>query len=240
MRVATYNIRHGARPGRPAATRSMAAAVAGLGADVVALQEVDRRVVRSWFADQAAVAARRAGMTPCFASARRFGPSGRYGNALLVRGRVRRTRVVELPGAGERRIALFASVVADDAELTVVSTHLQNRAAGPEVAPRQLDAVLDHLTEWALPWCLMGDFNLRDGAVLPALGAAGLRAVRTGPTFPAHAPRVRIDWIATAGLEVADAEVVDVASSDHRPVVATLQFPQDRHPPADASAGTTA
>ena len=81
MRVATYNLRHGAPARRPAANRAMARSVASLGADVVALQEVDRRVVRSWFADQAGLAARRSGTVAHFAAARPFGPGGRYGNA---------------------------------------------------------------------------------------------------------------------------------------------------------------
>lgn len=237
--MATYNIRHGARPGRPVSNRAMAAAVAGLGADVVALQEVDRRVVRSWFADQAAVAARRGGLAAHFAPARGLGPGGRYGNALLVRGRTLRTEVMALPGGGEARVAVFASVVTGDSRLTVVSTHLQNRAAGADTAPRQLDALLAHLENWPTPWCVMGDLNLRDAAVLPALGAAGLRAAPTGPTFPADAPRVRIDWIAARGVEIVDAEVVEARASDHRAVVATLRFPHDGHGAADASAEAT-
>ena len=70
MRLATYNIRHGAPAGRLAASRSMARSVADLRADVVALQEVDRRVVRSFLVDQAGLAARRSGMVARFAAAR--------------------------------------------------------------------------------------------------------------------------------------------------------------------------
>lgn len=223
MRVATFNIRHGAPPGRWADHRAMARSVAALRADVVALQEVDRRVVRSWFVDQAGVAARRSGAEAHFAAARPFGPGGRYGNALLVRGTTLRTRMLRLPGPGEARVALFADVVVADRRLSIVSTHLQNRRAGAaSQAPAQLEAILHELTAWPEPWCLAGDLNLRADTVEPMLAAAGLVPVRSGPTFPAHQPKVRIDWIATRGLGTGHAEVPDVRTSDHRPLVASF------------------
>jgi endonuclease/exonuclease/phosphatase family metal-dependent hydrolase len=223
MRVATFNIRHGAPPGRWADHRAMARAVAGLRADVVALQEVDRRVVRSWFVDQARAAARRSGAEAHFAAARPCGPGGRYGNALVVRGTTLRTQHMRLPGPGEARVALFADVVVADRRLSVVATHLQNRRSGAvSQAPGQLEAVLHELTAWPEPWCLAGDLNLRADTVEPMLAAAGLVPVRSGPTFPAHEPKVRIDWIATRGLGVGHAEVPDVRTSDHRPLVASF------------------
>jgi endonuclease/exonuclease/phosphatase family metal-dependent hydrolase len=226
MRLATYNIRHGAPAGRLATNRSMARSVAGLRADVVALQEVDRRVVRSYFVDQAGMAARRSGMVAHFAAARPFGPGGSYGNALLVRGRTLRTTTLRLPGSGEPRVALFAQVVITDSLLTVCATHLQNRVrGGPSTAPEQLEALLDELSGWPEPWCVMGDLNLRGDTVRPILGGAGLTIVGSGPTFPAAAPRICIDWIATRGLGPGTAEVPDLRTSDHRPVVASFRFP---------------
>jgi endonuclease/exonuclease/phosphatase family metal-dependent hydrolase len=242
VRLATYNIRHGAPAGRLAANRAMARSVAALRADVVALQEVDRHVVRSWFADQASLAGRSSGMVAHFARARPFGPAGAYGNALLVRGRTERTRILELPGDGEARVALFASVVVHDRPLTAVSTHLQNRRAGvaQRTALEQLTALLDELSGWPEPWCVMGDLNLRADDVSPAFVAAGLTAARAGPSFPADVPRIGIDWIATRGLGIGHAEVPDLRTSDHRPVVATFGFPHSGGRAADASADTNA
>lgn len=222
MRLATYNIRHGARPGRPTSNRAMASAVASLRADVIALQEVDRRVLRSWFADQPRRAARRSGTTALFAPARRLGPGGSYGNALLVRGTVERTRTLVLPGPGERRVALLAVVVVGDQRLTVVSTHLQNRRDGvpADAADVQLEALLHEWSGWPLPGCVMGDLNLRAERVVPLLTAAGLVAAVSGPTFPATAPRIRIDWIASRGLGSCSTVVPELMTSDHRPLVA--------------------
>lgn len=216
----------------------MAAAVASLRADVVALQEVDRRTVRTWFVDQPALAGRRSGARALFGAARGFGPGGRYGNALLVRGRILDHEVHRLGGPGEPRVALFARVAVRGVELTAVSTHLQNRRGDePSSAPAQLEELLGVLSRWPEPWALMGDLNLRADTVVPILGRAGLSPVDSSPTYPSDQPRIRIDWIATRGLGDATARVVDLRSSDHRPVVADLDAagpkPQDPLAPAD-------
>ena len=60
MRVATWNIRHG-RPQRGfASNRRLADGVRALDVDVLAVQEAERHVIRSWFADQPALIARAA------------------------------------------------------------------------------------------------------------------------------------------------------------------------------------
>ena len=233
VRVATYNIRHGAPPGRPADLRGIAAAVSSLHADVVALQEVDRRVIRTCFADQAMRLGRSAGLTAHFAPARRFLWTGSYGNALLFRGTAARLERVSLASVGEQRVALIASVQLHEQQVTVVSTHLQNSRRGRQSeAGGQLDEILGVLHKWPRPWVLMGDLNLRPEVVLPRLERAGLHPVSTAPTFPSHAPRICIDWIAVAGLELLSAEVVDLRASDHRPIVAELV------PSADGSGGS--
>jgi endonuclease/exonuclease/phosphatase family metal-dependent hydrolase len=209
----------------------MAASLRALRADLYALQEVDRRVVRSFLRDQTRLAARATATQGYFARARPLGPGGSYGNALLVRGRTLRRSVLELPSEGEPRVALVARVVVGDVELTAVSTHLQNRRAGrPDEAPVQLRFLLEELARWPEPWVLCGDLNLRSPTVLPLLADAGLDAADTPATFPAARPNVRIDWVAVRGLEVVAASVPDLRTSDHRPVVAQL-----RPSPADGS-----
>ena len=94
--------------------------------------------------------------------------------------------------------------------------------------PAQLDQLLGELAHWPTPWILMGDLNLRDDEVLPRFAAAGLEAVQSAPTFPAHDPKVRIDWIGVRGFTVGAVEVPTVQASDHLPLVAELQW-ADRH-----------
>lgn len=225
MRVATYNIRHAAPAGRRAHHGGMRRAVRSLGADVVALQEVDRRVVRTWFRDQAAIAGRGAGLQHRFLSARPLGPFGRYGVALLLPPGPNDVGTMALRSKGEQRVALFARCRIEGRWVTVVCTHLQNASGrGRADAPLQLEQLLEELSRWPAPWILMGDLNLREDEVLPRFDATGLTAVPSGPTFPAHDPKVRIDWIGVRGFTVDAAEVPPVQASDHRPLVAELSW----------------
>jgi len=69
------------------------------------------------------------------------------------------------------------------------------------------------------PRVLLGDLNLSPELVEPAVTAAGYALASTGPTFPAAAPRSRIDFVAVSGLAVVSAALPDVGISDHLPVV---------------------
>lgn len=244
LRVATFNIRHAAPLGRPQMAQlrpfvdgpTMAATVAGLGADVVALQEVDWRTGRSWFRNQARLAGSGAGLHHLDAPARSRGWFGRYGNALLYRGHVLDADIVVLPTTGEARNALFARVDLGSVTATLVATHLQNPTRrSPGDATRQLEAILGRLGAWPEPWVLMGDLNLGPDEVLPRFSAAGLDAVDGPPTFPSDEPTRRIDWIGVRGAEAVAVEVPEVLASDHRPLVADLAFGRGGEP-TDSSA----
>lgn len=219
MRIVTFNIKAGwVAPGRFDG-RLLARTCAGFAADVLALQEVDIRAVRSRFANQAAMVGRATGLTPVFGEAARRGPWRRYGNALLSRGVVSDVEVVSLPApaGGEHRVAILARVVLDGGRaLSVCATHLSFRKGE---GPVQLAELLTHFETWSLPRVLLGDLNIGPEIVEPAVTSAGYTLAPTGPTFPNAAPRTRIDFVAVAGLEIVAVEVPAVPVSDHRPVV---------------------
>lgn len=119
LRVGTYNVLHGIslRTGR-VDLGSAAELIAGLHADVVAVQEVDRGLGRSGGADQVADLARRTGLHATFAPALLGDPDDRwrplpgedpggpaYGVGLLSRRPPIAVRRVALPGGGEGRRA---------------------------------------------------------------------------------------------------------------------------------------
>jgi len=223
VRVATFNAQHGARRGRLPSTRGLVETCRGLDADVLGLQEVDRHVPRTWFADQPARVARVLGHRHRSAAAKRTWIGGRQCNALCARGWIGDVEVVALPvlPQDERRVLLLARVVLPGGALTVGVTHL---ATGGR-ARAQLPVVLERLEARPPPHLLLGDLNLTEGDVEPALAAHGLRAAPSGPTFPALSPHRRIDWIAVGGgLSVGPARVHRPLVGDHCPIVADIAF----------------
>ena len=220
LRVATFNIRHGRPTAGPADIASLARTCTLLGADLLALQEVDKRMRRSRWTDQPARLARRTGMAYAFGPALRSGWFGRYGNTLLVRGTLSAVQELELPsGAGEPRAALLATAEIDGRSLSVVTTHLSVQAGERD---RQLAAVLDALSGRPLPQLLLGDLNGTPEDVATLIEAAELHLVRAAPTFPSDAPRMQIDHVAHAGLDFVGWQVPDTAASDHRPLIVEL------------------
>lgn len=226
MRIVTFNVQHGRVADGSVDTPALASYCAGLGADVLGLQEIDVGVRRSGRVDQAFVLAQATGMTRVFGRACRVGIRGAYGNALLVRGGVDDVEEISLPRAArrEQRSVIVARVRTSGGEVSAAVTHL---SVDPKESKAQLEAVLRALVARPPPLVLLGDFNLAARDVAQAIGAAGLTLVdATAPTFPALAPRARIDHIAVAGLDVLSVEVpAPAAVSDHRALVVELSVP---------------
>lgn len=220
VRLATYNVQHGRTPAGDVDLDLLARACAALGADVLALQEVDDGLHRSQRADMAAVIAETAGMAHVFGPAIERG-EGRYGNALLVRGDIDDVAVIGLPDKEPRCGIVATATVAGGPVLSVVATHLGLRGAGRD----QLPVLLDALRRRPGPRLLLGDLNLGTDDVDPIASAAGFTRVSAGPTFPAAAPRREIDHVLLDGLVEAAAVVVPLPVSDHRALVVEVSVP---------------
>jgi endonuclease/exonuclease/phosphatase family metal-dependent hydrolase len=226
LRVATFNLRHG-RVGAhwPFLPWRLRQGVGILEADIAGLQELDRRVIRTWFVDQPALSAKAARATAhVFGAARSFGPGGRYGNALLVRGDLLEHEVVQLPhrAGTEPRVAIVATVTTRAGMVTVANTHLQNDTVQ---AAEQLHALLELLGPEPPPKVLVGDLNLRTHEVASSFAAAGWDLAGGADSSPAKHPYQRIDHIASVGFTIERVEVPAAPVSDHRPVIATLRLP---------------
>lgn len=220
LRVATFNIKHGSDGNGRVDLRRLGTACAGLSADVLAVQEVDRFSRRTRFRDEMRVIARATGLKAVFgeAAGRRWRS---YGNGLLARGEISEVEVIRLPrpSGGEQRVAIVARVAVNGLDLAVGATHLSFRRG--EGAP-QLAVLIDALAQRDRPRILLGDLNLGPEVVEPALQAAGYAVAPTGPTFPARSPRTRIDFVAVSGLPVVSAATPAPGMSDHLPVVAEI------------------
>lgn len=226
MRVMTYNIRHGALRGGRVDVKALAEFCAEMAPDILALQEVDQSAIRSGFADTSGAVARATEMMSVFGQARRLGIGGRYGNVLLCRGLLSGVEHVKLPRDARRepRGAIVATASVHDAgtPVSVAATHLGVTRAE---ALRQLGYLLNTISRRPAPRIVLGDLNLGPETVGPACEGAGLTlADPDQPSFPADEPEYRIDHIAVVGMNVESVAVIEGPVSDHRAVIAELEF----------------
>lgn len=235
IRIATFNIKHGAYQNKYIGhARKMAEACASLEVDILALQEVDKGVVRSGFYDMARLAARAAGMVPYFAPTLKY-KIGEYGNALLVKGDLLLKDHKTYEGGTrfnlgigshavrlgrEPRNAIFARARVKNKEITIVATHLSTQK---DYRTEQLGRLLWGIPSDESPLIVAGDFNMNRKDALPYFTKAGMELIESEPTFPADSPRRSIDHIAIRGLSVQSVRTVEMPISDHRAVIADVR-----------------
>jgi endonuclease/exonuclease/phosphatase family metal-dependent hydrolase len=252
MRLATFNILHGRSldDGQVDVER-LHDVVAGLNADILAMQEVDCDQPRSALADLTAVAARAMGAvshrfvaalsgTPgatwIAATGREQPGTAAYGIALLSRFPARTWQTLRLPRIpgrfpmylrGPGRVML----VREEPRAVVIAQF--ETPSGPVTVANthlsfvpgwnrvQLRRLRRNLAALPGPHVLMGDLNLTPG---PVLAATDLRSLVAAPTFPTHDPATQLDYV----LVDDDSVVVQgwstpaVPISDHRPLVVDI------------------
>ncbi|HEV7263907.1 MAG TPA: endonuclease/exonuclease/phosphatase family protein [Falsiroseomonas sp.] len=205
------------------------AVLAELGADLVALQEADRRFGRRIGLLDTKLLEKQAGLVPLPISALPDG-HGWHGNAILVRPGTRaRLRRLALPGA-EPRGAVVADIELRDGPLRVVAAHF---GLLPRCRRRQSAAILAALQEAEpMPTVLCGDLNEWNPGERSSLrGLAPLFGqVNGGPaSFPTRLPVLQLDRILAwpqplvSDVEVHDSPLARVAS-DHLPLTARLHL----------------
>jgi endonuclease/exonuclease/phosphatase family metal-dependent hydrolase len=227
VRVTTWNIQHAKRGDTGVVDPdALAADAAALGADVLSLQEVDRRTARVGGVDLLDVVAEATGLVPVDGAVVDL-QGGTYGNALLVRDDLidaRSYRVGPRPlprpwwppwDRPEPRGVVIAYLAAVD--VLVVGCHLGLR---PKERRRQFHELLRPHAAGAIPVVVAGDLNTRPPELGPYVARYGFTAVDVPAAFPAHEPRIVIDHVLVRGIAMArpcppaDRPVV----SDHRPV----------------------
>jgi endonuclease/exonuclease/phosphatase family metal-dependent hydrolase len=224
LRVATFNARHAADGSWLFRHRALTETCRAFDADIIGLQEVDRRVQRTWWRDQPKIVARRLSMRHVTAPAKVVPGGGRQCNALLTRGSLRQVEIMEMPRLPkqELRTAILARVALPALELTVACTHLHHRPRG--AALPQLKALLVAMRARPGPHLLLGDLNLAPEHAEPVIREAGFTPVLSDFTSPRRAPREQIDWVAFDGpFAVERVEVRQPLVSDHLALVVTLR-----------------
>ena len=232
IRVLSYNIHHGRGADGVVDLGRIAAVIEAADPDVVALQEVDRGVARTDRIDEPAELARLTGMTAVFERNITY-QGGDYGNALLTRLPIVRSRNVHLPSytENEQRGVLVVDLEGpgDSGPIRVFATHLDYHPPDRErlASADLINELADEYPE--RPSVLMGDLNASpDGEVLSRFDASWTRA-NAGPipTYPAEGPSKQIDYVLLRPADrwrVVEVRVLDEpAASDHRPILAVLE-----------------
>ncbi|MGH3716196.1 MAG: endonuclease/exonuclease/phosphatase family protein, partial [Micromonosporaceae bacterium] len=239
LRVMTYNIHHGVGMDRRLDLTRIARTISESGAELVALQEVDRHFgSRSEFADQAGWLAERLSMDVAYGSSLDLDPGQperprrQYGNALLCRYPIAEPATRLLPRCEasrnpEERSLLTGRITVAGTPIWVHNTHLhQSTRQGRLTQARTVRELIGSPSD---PVILCGDFNAApDTTEVREIGRGLVDAwtrAGNGPgyTFSAQLPRIRIDYVLTSPeLTATGARVLDTRASDHRPVVVEL------------------
>jgi endonuclease/exonuclease/phosphatase family metal-dependent hydrolase len=223
LRVATYNIHDAVGSDRRFSPERIAAVLAELSADIVAIQEIG---LHSTGTDVLAFLRDATGYASVLGPTR-LRHEGEYGNALLTRFAVQDTTLIDLTfQSREARGALDVVLDCDGASLRVIATHLGLRPAERRAQIQQLLGVLEAQTPF--PTVLMGDLNewFLWGRPLRWLHAH-FEKTPAKATFPAHAPILALDriWVEPRSLLRrlwAHSSPLARSASDHLPLLAEI------------------
>jgi endonuclease/exonuclease/phosphatase family metal-dependent hydrolase len=236
-RVLVYNMHAGKDAKGVDNLERIAKLVDSLRADIVLLQEVDRKTQRSSGVDQPAVLAKLTGHHAAFGKSLDF-QGGDYGIAILSRWPISAETTYHLPvvppqersgGSYEPRAALRVMIASPAGPLAVINTHLD--PSGDDKWRRQetrtVLAIVDTLRQRGVSTMAGGDFNSTpESSTQETVRAAGLRDAWSvcgqgdGLTYPADSSVKRIDYLFLTGAATCrSATVVRTDASDHRPVL---------------------
>ena len=226
--LASYNIRKAIASDRRRRPERILDVLAEVGADIVVLQEADRRFGERHAAIPLHMMIEHGDYRPV-PLAHRHASIGWHGNAILVRdGRVEieRCQPLQLPML-EPRGAVLADLRIGAQRLRIVGMHLDLSGLWRR---RQARAILQHLDEQhePLPTVLTGDLNeWRPGQGCLRDFGARFAAVPLGPSFHARRPVGRLDrMFVSDGISVEDfgvhASFTARSASDHLPVWARI------------------
>lgn len=242
LRVLSYNIHAGKDAQQQPNIARIAALIDSLDADIVLLQEVDRRTTRSAGEDHLAQLEQLTRRHAVFGKSLDF-QGGEYGIAILSRWPLDSATVVALKveppqersgTSHEPRVGLHALVRAPFGTVHVLNTHIDPGGAGT-FRKQEVIGLLARIRR-AVPaeaaLVFGGDLNTRPGtdeiaAISLSLQDAWLGCgAGGGETFPARAPDRRIDYVFSRRARCLHAQVPETQASDHRPLFVTLEIPR--------------
>jgi endonuclease/exonuclease/phosphatase family metal-dependent hydrolase len=227
VRVLTYNIRHCEGTDHKVDLERIAELINRENPDIVALQEVDRGVLRSSRIDEPAELAKLTGMTAYF-DRNIFYQGGEYGNAVLTRLPIKSKKNThyKMLRPNEQRGVLQLHLDVHGKDLLFMDTHIDYRADDAErvINVDELKRIV--AAAGKTPIILCGDFNDHPGSRTHTQMKTFLSDTwemigqGDGFSYPSDNPSGRIDymWITKDSIEPLKIEVLQSDASDHDPV----------------------
>jgi endonuclease/exonuclease/phosphatase family metal-dependent hydrolase len=229
LKVATYNIHKCVGTDRRRDPERVLAVLAEINADIVALQEADRRFGQRASCIPHHMLLENSAYAPVTLSGRTHG-IGWHGNAILVRKgiEVRHAEPLVIPTL-EPRGAVVAELRINGANLRILGVHLDLSGLWRR---RQIRAMLGYLdgVSHHMPTVIMGDFNQwSDRGALSEFAFHHHRLVKTPPSFHSRRPVARLDRIIVSHdvqVDAADTHISPLSklASDHLPLWASIRY----------------
>lgn len=230
LKVASYNIRKSLGTDRQRRPDRILKILGEVDADIVALQEVDRRFGPRVSTIPTEAILDHSEYKPVRVGIREIS-LGWHGNAILVRKglEILEHRRIEIP-AFEPRGAVLADIRWQGRRVRIIGMHLGLMGT---TRLKQARAIVDYLekVEERVPTVIMGDLNqwAPDGGCL-AQFAIHHTVIAPGPSFHSRRPMLGLDRIIVSrdiSVQGTGVHMSDLAQrgSDHLPVWAQLQLP---------------
>lgn len=231
MRVASYNIRKSVGLDRKRNPERILDVLNEINADVVFLQEVDRRIGERTSTLSPELLAQHTDYQAADINVREHS-LGWHGNAILVRKEIEFQKVwrIELPTL-EPRGAIAADILVADTTVRCVATHLGLMARIRKAQIQKIATAL-HLEPDDPPTIIAGDFNeWRKSDIHAELFGKRYKMIDPQPSFHSALPFVALDRIVISKdikflkSDVHSSKKSKIAS-DHLPIWADLILPQ--------------
>jgi endonuclease/exonuclease/phosphatase family metal-dependent hydrolase len=228
LKVMSYNIHHAISIDGKIDIDEIARIIEESGAQIVGLQEVDKRFIRTLFVDQAKKLAEKLDMYYYFGDTLNI-LGAEYGNAILSKFPIKSVSNLQLDSKGEQRGIISAKIDINGKEINFLVTHLSLNRAVRNTQIQQLKRYLGLLENEVI---LVGDFNStpQDGEIMlierelrEVVKELGNRKIYTFRKLDGS--KVQIDYIFVSP-EVTASQVYTINSraSDHLPLVAYIRI----------------
>lgn len=219
IKVMTYNIQHGRGLDKKVSIKRIAAVINNESPDILGINEADQYNIRSLFVNQPGALAYLLKMNFFFGDNLKFWFM-RYGNIALAKGNIAAVENIRLPGQGEPRGLVKATLDLGGVKIVFLCTHL---GLTKKERSLQLEFMAGIIRDIDLPVIISGDFNCERDELTPILNL--LQKNSEANTYPADKPVFAIDHIFwSSHFEIIEAYTVETETSDHLPLIARLKF----------------